>query len=99
MKAYYIHWSYPASADDVFYYSGKDDDRLFHHKENAIKCAEDILETYKENTKKAIEIDRKMDECLYTPTPEEHDLLYYLYGDIPNDYTICERDIVFEDEE
>ena len=35
MIAHYIHWHYPASADDANYYAGRDDDKLFHH---AKKC-------------------------------------------------------------
>lgn len=45
MKAYYIHWSYPPSADDAAYYAGNDDQRLFHHKENAETIAKKELET------------------------------------------------------
>ena len=43
MKAYYIHWSYPPSADDAEYYAGVDDSRFFHHKENAEAVAEKEL--------------------------------------------------------
>ena len=83
MKAYYIHWSYPATADDGLYYGGDDDDRLFHHKENAEKIAKESVE-----------------HMVYETTPEEDKEYYEMIccGDTPNGYTICERDIVFEDE-
>lgn len=47
MKAYYIHWYYPSSADDSLYYGGTDDEKLFHHKENAEKYMEKKLQEFK----------------------------------------------------
>lgn len=44
MIAYYIYWTYPPSADDANYYAGNDDNRWFHHKENAEAIAEHELE-------------------------------------------------------
>lgn len=47
MKAYYIHWSYPAIADDAYFYGGEDDDKLFHKKENAEKYMEKKLQEFR----------------------------------------------------
>jgi hypothetical protein len=49
MIAYYVHWHYPASADDVNFYCGQDDDKLFHHKENAEKYAKDKINEWNDN--------------------------------------------------
>ena len=37
MIAYYVHWIYPPTADDELFYGGIDDEKLFHHQENAEK--------------------------------------------------------------
>ena len=98
MKAYYIHWSYPTTADDSLYYDGDDDYRLFHHKENAEKIAKESVEHYVEKQKRLGELFAK--HMAHETTPEE-DKEYYdliMYSNTPNGYTICERDIVFEDE-
>ena len=99
MKAYYIHWSYPTTADDSLYYGGDDDYRLFHHKENAEKIAKESVEHYVEKQKLLGELFAK--HMAHETTPEEDEEYYELicYGDTPNGYTICERDIKFEDEE
>ena len=99
MKAYYIHWSYPATADDGLYYGGDDDDRLFHHKENAEKIAKESVEYWDKKQKRLGELFVK--HMAHETTPEEDKEYYEIinYGGTPNGYTICERDIKFEDEE
>lgn len=46
MKAYYIHWIYPSSADASLFYGGTDDDKLFHKEENARKYMEEKLKDF-----------------------------------------------------
>lgn len=53
MKAYYIHWSYPTTADDEYFYGGTDDEKLFHHKENAEKYMKEILKDFLEVKEKS----------------------------------------------
>lgn len=106
MKAYYIHWNYGSSADDQLFYGGEDDSRLFHHKENAIKCADISLESfrkYSDYDEYCAIVSKSKGEwydghCPYL-TPEEEDYYHNFYSpDVPDSYTILERDIVFEDE-
>lgn len=99
MKAYYIHWSYPASADDQLYYGGDDDSRLFHHKENAEKLAQDLMNKYQKMYGRWSELFAK--HMAHDTTPEEDEEYYnmHCYSDLPCSYIICERDITFEDEE
>lgn len=99
MKAYYIHWSYPASADDQLYYGGDDDRRLFHYKENADKLAQDLMNHYQEMYGRWSELFHK--HMAHESTPEEDEEYYNMQccGDLPSSYTICEREIEFEDEE
>ena len=99
MIAYYIHWSYPTTADDSLYYGGDDDDRLFHHKENAEKIAKESVKHWDEKKIRLGELSIKY--WTHKTTPEEEKEYYEMigYGDTPNGYTICERDIKFEDEE
>lgn len=101
MKAYYIHWNYPSSADDALYYAGKDDNHFFHHKENAEKFAEDKLVEIKDKVKKGEElIEKGYNEGLTDEEDKQLDELYnYVYSDNPESYRIYEREIVFEDEE
>jgi len=107
MKAYYIHWIYPASADDQLFYSGEDDERLFHHKDNAVKAAEEYLADLQKKIGRFTELQAKAgvfygEHSPYlSPAEEEecYELAQYFYNDAPVDYTICERDITFEDEE
>lgn len=98
MIAYYIHWSYPPSADDSLFYSGDDDNRLFHHKENAEKLAQDLMNHYQKMYGRWLELFHK--HLAHETTPEEDKEYYNMQccGDLPNNYTICERDIHFEDE-
>ena len=100
MIAYYIHWSYPASADDANFYAGRDDDKLFHHKENAEKYAKDQISEWNGIGARFEYLDIKDSEYGLSPEErEEYDKLVRIcYGDLPDDYTICERDIKFEDE-
>ena len=108
MKAYYIHWNYSASADDQLYYSGEDDKRLFHHKENAINTAQEYLADLQEKIGRFAELRDKAEGEWYgehSPnlSPEEEEeyikLAWYYYNDTPVSYTICERIIAFEDKE
>lgn len=100
MTAYYIHWHYSATADDANFYAGQDDDKLFHHKDNAEKYAKDKINEWNNNYFRFYYLYNKEEEYGLTPEEqEEYDKLASLvYGDLPNDYTICERDIKFEDE-
>ena len=100
MIAYYIHWHYSASADDANFYAGRDDDKLFHHKENAEKYAKDQISEWNDNSNRFYYLDCKDNEEGLTPEEQEEwrKLAPMVYGDLPNDYTICERDIKFEDE-
>ena len=43
MIAYYVHWIYPPTADDELFYGGIDDEKLFHHSENAEKYAKEQM--------------------------------------------------------
>lgn len=99
MKAYYVHWHYPASADDANYYAGKDDDKFFHHKENAEKYAKEQLQQWQNDEKRFYELDSKDNEEGLTSEEQEewHKLASIIYGDLPCDYTIKEREIKFED--
>ena len=101
MIAYYIHWIYPASADDANFYAGRDDDKLFHHKENAEKYAKKQLNQWQRDERRFYELDNK--DNVEGLTPEEQEewrkLAPMVYVDLPNDYTIRKRKIEFEDEE
>lgn len=101
MKAYYIHWNYPPSAEDALYYAGKDDNHLFHHKENAETFAEKKLVEIHDKVKKGEElIEKGYNEGLTDEEDAQLDELYnYVYSDNPESYRIYEREIVFEDEE
>ena len=98
MKAYYIKWIYPTTADDSLFYGGMTDDKLFHNKVNAIAYAKNYLKDILDKQNKATALYDKIynDEEL---TDEERDLSVYLFGDYPSDYIVMKRDIVFEDEE
>ena len=100
MIAYYVHWHYPASADDANYYAGQDDDKLFHHKENAEKYAKKQLKQWRNDEKRFYELNIKdNEESLTSEEQEEYDKLApIVYDDLPDDYIIRERDIKFEDE-
>ena len=100
MKAYYIHWIYDFTADDANFHAGQDDDKLFHHKENAEKYAKDKINEWNDNSCRFNYLNDKDEE--YGLSPEEKEewrkLALIIYGDLPCDYSICERDIKFEDE-
>ena len=100
MIAYYIHWNYPPTADNSNFYAGRDDDKLFHHKENAEKYAKDKINEWNDNSRRFDYLCNK--EEGYGLSPEEQEeydkLAPIVYGDIPDDYIIRERDIKFEDE-
>ena len=100
MIAYYIHWHYPASADDANFYAGQDDDKLFHHKENAEKYAKDQINEWNNNSNRFYYLDCKDNEEGLTSEEQEewHKLAPICYGDLPCDYAIKEREIKFEDE-
>ena len=108
MKAYYIHWNYSAFADDVLYYGGTDDDKLFHHKENAVNYAEKRMKDYRKYSDydEYCEIESKSrgewygEHCPYL-SPEEEDYYHNFCGcnDNPVSYDVYEREIVFEDAE
>ena len=101
MIAYYIHWRYPATADDANYYAGRDDDKFFHNEENAEKYAKDKINEWNDNASRFEYLDNKDNE--YGLNPEEQEewrkLAPIVYGDLPCDYVIKEREIKFEDEE
>ena len=107
MKAYYIHWSYPASADDQLYYSGEDDERLFHHEENAINKAKEIMAEIQKDIARYKELCNKAGKewygghCPYLSPEEEAEYynLRYTLDESPTSYTIYVRNIIFEDEE
>jgi hypothetical protein len=102
MKAYYIHWNYPSTADDALYYSGIDDEKLFHKKENAQKYMEEKLKDFFE-VKGRTEIlwDKKENGTLTKEEDKElqelSETLWYVYADSPCSGTVCEREIIFED--
>lgn len=102
MKAYYIHWDYPTTADDTLYYSGTDDKKLFHHKENAQKYMEEELKDYLEvKGKVKILLDKQESGIITKEENNElqelvHTLLHF-YSDSPCTGTVCEREIIFED--
>lgn len=100
MIAYYVHWHYPASADDANYYAGRDDDKLFHHKENAEKYAKEQLNQWQRDEKRFYELDDKDNKEGLTPEEQEEwrKLALIICDDLPDNYIICERDIKFEDE-
>ena len=100
MIAYYIHWHYPATADDANYYAGRDDDKLFHHKENAKSYAEKQLKQWRNDAERFYELDNKGNKEGLNPEEQEEwrKLASLVYGDLPYDYVIRERDIKFEDE-
>lgn len=100
MKAYYIHWNYPISADETLCYSGKDDTHLFHHKENAEEFAKNKLAEISEKVKRGNElIEKSYSVHLTDEEDEELDNLFdYVRNDNPESYIILEREIVFEDE-
>lgn len=101
MIAYYIHWYYPASADDANYYAGRDDNKFFHHKDNAKKYAEKQLKQWQNDEKRFYELSNKDGEEGLTSEEQEewHKLAPIVYGDLPDDYSIRKREIKFEDEE
>lgn len=100
MIAYYIHWIYDFSADDELFLSGKTDDKLFHHKENAEKYAKDKINEWNDNSSRFDYLNNKDEE--YGLSPEEKEewtkLALICCGDLPYDYSIRERNIEFEDE-
>lgn len=98
MKAYYIHWTYPTTADDSLYYGGDDDDKLFHHRENAEKRAKELIDYYAGKQQCLNELFAK--HMAHETTTQEDEEYYDMigYSDTPNGYSILERDIVFEDE-
>ena len=100
MIAYYIHWHYDNTCDDANFYAGQDDDKLFHHKENAKKYAKDKINEWNNNSNRFYYLDSKDEDSGLTPEEqEEYDKLAKLvYGDLPYDYSIRQREIKFEDE-
>ena len=100
MIAYYIHWHYDNTCDDANFYAGRDDDKLFHHRENAKKYAEKQLKQWQKDENRFYELDIKDNEEGLTPEEQEEwrKLAPICYGDLPYDYNICEREIKFEDE-
>ena len=98
MIAYYIHWIYDVTCDDANFY-GQDDDKLYHHKENAEKYAEDKINEWNNSNRFYYLYSKNEDSGLTPEEQEEYDKLANLvYGDLPYDYSIRERDIKFEDE-
>lgn len=100
MIAYYVHWNYPTTADNANFYAGQDDDKLFHHKENAEAYAKKELASFEMKLGDFLYLDIKSEQ---EGLSEEEENMYdelsnYYYSDIPNSYTIRERDIKFEDE-
>ena len=100
MIAYYIHWHYPVTADNELFYGGEDDDKLFHHKENAEKYAKDKIDEWHKASARFDYLNGL--DVIFGLNPEELEeyrrLASFLCGDLPDDYTICEREIKFEDE-
>lgn len=99
MIAYYIQWVYPPSADNALFYGGRADDKLFHHKVNAIAYAKNYLKDILDKQNKATVIYDKIYNNNEELTDEENELSRYLFGDYPCDYIVKKRDIIFEDEE
>lgn len=101
MKVYYIHWDFDSSADTKLYFMGKVDNHLFHHKENAEAFAKNRLEEITNKVKRGEElVDKLYNEGLTNEEYEElHKLHNHVYDDNPTAYLICDREIVFEDEE
>lgn len=101
MKAYYIHWNYSSYADETLCYSGKDDNHLFHHKENAEEFAKNKLAEIFYKVKRGNELIKKSYSVQLTDEEDEEldNLFDYVRNDNPESYIILERDIVFEDEE
>lgn len=97
MIAHYIHWRYPATADNAKYYAGRDDDKLFHHEENAEKYAKEQLKQWQNDEKRFYELDSKNNKEGLTPK-EQEEWRKLVYGDLPDDYSIRKREIKFEDE-
>ena len=100
MIAYYIHWHYPSTADNELFYGGKDDDKLFHHKENAEKYAKDKMYEWNKASARFDYLGIQDDDFGLTPRErEEYRRLCSLFdGDLPDDYTILHKEIKFEDE-
>lgn len=100
MKAYYIHWNYPPSADNTLYHNGKDDEHLFHNRDNAEEFAKNKLAEISKNIDKAeYLIDKHYNSIILDEEEKElNNLIAYLCNDNPDSYSICKRDIVFEDE-
>lgn len=100
MIAYYVHWYYPASADNANFYGGQDNDKLFHHLENAENYAKNELNKIYNDNKRFNELVTKDEEEGLTIEEEIEygKLATRLCGDLPNDYKICKREIKFEDE-
>lgn len=100
MIAYYVHWHYPHTADNELFYGGKDDDKLFHHKENAEKYAENKIDEWDKASARFDYLE--IQDNAYGLRPEEREeyrrLCSLFDGDLPDDYTICKREIKFEDE-
>lgn len=99
MIAYYVHWIYPASADDALYYAGYDDEKLFHRESNAMAYANKYLKEVQDKLAEAYKLEATLDEIGRSPTEEEYKILSIIYEDTPINYSIHKRDIKFEDEE
>ena len=101
MIAYYIHWRYPATADDANYYAGRDDDKLFHYEEIAKEYAENQLKQWQNDEKRFYDLDVKDNEEGLTSEEQEEwrKLANICSGDLPDSYSVRKREIKFEDED
>lgn len=100
MKAYYIHWIYPASADDELFYGGKDDEKLFYHKERAQTYALSVLKQIEDAREKLQDVvNKRFNLGINSLTGEELEKYaeYQSLHDYPNNYAIHVREITFED--
>ena len=100
MIAYYVHWHYPSTADNELFYGGKDDDKLFHHRENAETYAKNKIDEWDKASTRFDYLGVQDDDFGLTPRErEEYRRLCSLFdGDLPDDYTILHKEIKFEDE-
>ena len=71
MIAYYVHWHYPPTADDANYYAGRDDDKLFHHKENAEKYAKDKIHEWNKASARFDYLEIQDNDCGLNPEEQE----------------------------
>lgn len=97
MKAYNIHWNYPATADDDLFYSGKADKYLFHSKVNAEKRAESLLREYIKKQEKIDDLKMRYSYGKLSQAEIEEFKSIYTGEDLPYSFTIVDKEIEFGD--